>query len=96
MTYGVRFLPEALDQLKALYGYLAEVSSPRVAAHYVEGIEAYCEGLGDFPHRARRGRIFAPACVTASSSGPSRGTGHSAVPCTRPSGWEAGAAVPKG
>ena len=51
MTFCVRFLPEALDQLKALYGYLAEVSSPQVAAHYVEGIEAYCEGLGDFPHR---------------------------------------------
>ncbi len=51
MTYGVRFLPEAVDQLKALYGYLAEVSSPQVAAHYVEAIEAYCEGLGDFPHR---------------------------------------------
>ena len=67
MTYNVWFLPEAVDQLKALYGYLAEVSSTQVAAHYVESIEAYCEGLGDFPTGELPGRIFAPACGSPTS-----------------------------
>lgn len=51
MTYVVRFAPEAADQLQSLYRYVAEASSPQVAADYVEAIVAHCEGLAVFPHR---------------------------------------------
>ncbi len=51
MTYVVRFATEAADQLQSLYRYVAEASSPQVAADYVEAIVAHCEGLAVFPHR---------------------------------------------
>lgn len=51
MTDTVRFLPEAVEQLAALYHYLADASSPGVAADYVAGIREHCEGLAVFPHR---------------------------------------------
>ncbi|WP_459717954.1 type II toxin-antitoxin system RelE/ParE family toxin [Paraburkholderia sp. 2C] len=37
-TSEVRFAPEALEHLTDLERYLADVSSPRVAARYVDGI----------------------------------------------------------
>jgi len=43
--------PEAADQLQSLYRYVAEASSPQVAADYVEAIVAHCEGLAVFPYR---------------------------------------------
>ena len=51
MTFAVRFAPEAADQLQSLYRYVAEASSPQVAADYVDAIVAYCEGLAVFPYR---------------------------------------------
>ena len=51
MTYVVRFATEAADPLQSLYRYVAEASSPQVAADYVEAIVAHCEGLAVFPHR---------------------------------------------
>ena len=51
MTFAVRFAPEAADQLQSLYRYVAEASSPQVAADYVEAIVAHCEGLAVFPYR---------------------------------------------
>lgn len=51
MTFTVRFLPEAIEQLASLYRYVAEASSPQVAADYVDAIQAHCEGLAVFPHR---------------------------------------------
>jgi plasmid stabilization system protein ParE len=51
VTYTVRFLPEAVEQLAALYRYVADASSRQVAADYVEAIRAYCEGLAVFPYR---------------------------------------------
>jgi|ERR1700761_3721250 len=53
-TSEVRFAPEALEHLTDLERYLADVSSPRVAADYVDGIVAYCESLRTFPHRGHR------------------------------------------
>jgi toxin ParE1/3/4 len=53
-TSEVRFAPEALEHLAELERYLADVSSPRVAANYVDGIVAYCESLRTFPHRGHR------------------------------------------
>jgi len=53
-TSEVRFAPEALEHLAELERYLADVSSPRVAVDYVDGIVAYCESLRTFPHRGHR------------------------------------------
>jgi toxin ParE1/3/4 len=53
-TSAVRFAPEALEQLTDLERYIADVSSPRVAARYVDGIVEYCESLQTFPHRGQQ------------------------------------------
>ena len=96
MTYGVRFFPEAVDQLKALYGYLAEVSSPQVAAHYVEGMEAYCDGLGDFPHRGTAWEDLRPGlCHRVLIGAITRNRLLRSPMCATVSS-EAGAGVPKG
>lgn len=74
MTFAVRFLPEAIEQLASLYRYVAEASSPQVAADYVDAIQAHCEGLAVFPHRAHCGTTSAPGCgsPTSESASPSR------------------------
>lgn len=51
MSYRVVFSPEAMEQLAALYRYIAEAASPDIAARYTEGIVSYCESLRTFPHR---------------------------------------------
>ena len=51
MNHQVVFSPEALEQLAALYRYIAEAASPDVAAHYTEAIVNYCESLCRFPLR---------------------------------------------
>ncbi len=54
MPYAVVFSPEALEQLEALYRYIAEAASPEIAYRYTSAIVTYCEGLHTFPHRASR------------------------------------------
>jgi plasmid stabilization system protein ParE len=51
MSYRVVFSPEAAEQLADLYGYIATVASPDIAARYTEAIVGYCESLRAFPHR---------------------------------------------
>jgi toxin ParE1/3/4 len=51
MKYRVVFSPEALEQIAALYQYIAVEASPDIAARYTEAIVSYCEGLSIFPHR---------------------------------------------
>lgn len=51
MTYRVVFTPEAEDHLDEIYRYIAEASTPDIAAGYVDAIITYCEGLAEFPHR---------------------------------------------
>ncbi|EKF58181.1 plasmid stabilization system [Agrobacterium albertimagni AOL15] len=51
MSYGLRFAPEALDQLQALEDYIAQASSASRAAAYVNAIVDYCQQLKTFPHR---------------------------------------------
>lgn len=51
MTYIVDFAPEAVDQLAALYLYIAEQASPATAQRYTDAIVATCEGLTRFPLR---------------------------------------------
>ena len=50
-TFPVVFTPEALDQLEALYGYIAETASALVAQRYTDAIVTSCEGLQTFPLR---------------------------------------------
>lgn len=51
MVYTVDFAPEAVDQLAALYLYIAEQASPATAQRYTDAIVATCEGLARFPLR---------------------------------------------
>ncbi|PXX50086.1 type II toxin-antitoxin system RelE/ParE family toxin [Aquitalea magnusonii] len=51
MSHQVVFSPEAMEQLAALYRYIAEAASPPIAAQYTEAIVSYCENLHSFPLR---------------------------------------------
>lgn len=51
MKYRVVFSPEAMEQLAALYSYIAQAASPDIAAQYTEAIVSYCESLCTFPLR---------------------------------------------
>jgi len=50
-SYQVVFAPEALEQLEALYHYIANAASPLVAQRYTEALVGYCEGLKISPLR---------------------------------------------
>ena len=50
----VVFAPEARDDLKELYMFIAERSKPDRAMAYVNRIEAYCRGFADYPERGTR------------------------------------------
>ena len=50
-VYPDVFTPEALNQLEALYSYIAEAASPLVAQRYTDAIVSYCESLQTFPQR---------------------------------------------
>jgi plasmid stabilization system protein ParE len=54
MKCRVVFSPEAEEQLASLYRYIAEASSPQIAATYTEGIVSSCEALSTFPHRGTK------------------------------------------
>ena len=49
--YRVDYAPEASDQLEALFIYIAERSSLRIAQRYTDAVVATCEGLALFPLR---------------------------------------------
>jgi toxin ParE1/3/4 len=53
-VYPVVFAPEALEQLEALYAYIADAASPTAAQQYTEAIVTYCETLQTFPLRGTR------------------------------------------
>lgn len=48
MPYPVVFTPETLEQLAALYRYIAAAASPDIAERYTNAIVTYCEGLETF------------------------------------------------
>src|ERR1035437_3172939 len=54
MQYTVVFTPEALEQLAALYHYIADAASPEIAERYTSAIVTYCESLATFPIRGNR------------------------------------------
>lgn len=51
MAYKVVFAPEASDQLEALFLYIAEKASPKIAERYTDAVITTCEGLAQFPLR---------------------------------------------
>ena len=52
--HRVVYAPEAEEQLVALYFYIAEAVSPKIAARYTEAIVKQCESLKRFPTRGTR------------------------------------------
>ncbi len=54
MTYRVVFAPEAVEQLAALYRYIAQQASPNIASSYTDAVVGYCESLARFPQRGTR------------------------------------------
>jgi len=55
----VVFAPEALDDLRNLYLFIAARGGVDRAFGYIERIEAYCRGFADFPERGvRRDDLF--------------------------------------
>ena len=48
---GRRFFTRGTDRLDAIEHYIAEASSPDIAARYVDAIVAYGESLTTFPQR---------------------------------------------
>lgn len=53
------FAPEAQNDLKQLYLFVAERSDPERAMAYVDRIETYCRGFANFPERGvRRDGMF--------------------------------------
>jgi toxin ParE1/3/4 len=50
----VYFRPKAEADLVGLYDYIAETSGTRIAAGYIDRIEAACMALADFPERGTR------------------------------------------
>ena len=68
-VFPVVFTPEALEQLEALYGYIAQAASPLVAQRYTDAIVTYCETLQTFPLRgARRGPLVFSAITGGSQT----------------------------
>lgn len=55
----VVFAPEARNDLKELYSFIAERSNADRAMAYVARIESYCRGFADYPERGvRRDDLF--------------------------------------
>ncbi|WP_434627471.1 type II toxin-antitoxin system RelE/ParE family toxin [Pseudomonas sp. Z1-29] len=54
MVYTLKFAPEALEQLAALYRYIAAAASTEIAHRYTDAIVTYCEDLRTFPHRGNQ------------------------------------------
>ncbi|MDP2883223.1 MAG: type II toxin-antitoxin system RelE/ParE family toxin [Azonexus sp.] len=69
MSYRVVFSPEAVEQLAALYGYIAAAASPDIAARYTDAIVGYCESLNTFPCRgaALRAMTYGPVCASSTT-----------------------------
>jgi toxin ParE1/3/4 len=51
---SVRFRPSAVDDIVAIYAYIAEQTGHSRAEAYVSRIEDFCRSLGSFPERGRR------------------------------------------
>jgi toxin ParE1/3/4 len=50
----VEFAPEALEDLRRLYDWIADAASPAVALTYLTRIETFCRGMASSPERGHR------------------------------------------
>ncbi len=67
--HKVAFSPEARDDLKELYLFIAGCADSDRAMGYVERIETYCRGFADFPERGtRRDDLFPGLRITGFES----------------------------
>ena len=60
----VEFTPLAERQLDALYNYIADHSSERIADNYVGRIVTFCGKLADFPNRGTKRDEILPGLRT--------------------------------
>lgn len=51
MAYRIKLLPEAEDDLAAIYTYIRDNASPAIARGYVLRIQAFLRGFDTFPER---------------------------------------------
>jgi toxin ParE1/3/4 len=51
VSYRVVFAPEARDDLRNLYDFIADRAGGQRALTYIEGIERFCLSFRDFPER---------------------------------------------
>ena len=54
VSHKVVFSPEARDDLRQLYIYIAERAGDGRAMAYIERIETYCRGFSTFPERGTK------------------------------------------
>lgn len=60
MTYRVVFAPEARDDLRELYLFIAEHAGNTRAISYIDRIENYCHGFETFPKRGMQRNDLLP------------------------------------
>jgi toxin ParE1/3/4 len=54
VAFEIYFRPQAEADLIGLHEYITEKSGPRIAAGYIDRIEAACMALAEFPERGTR------------------------------------------
>ena len=65
--FRVLYSAQAVDQLEALYLYIAEDTGPDRAAGYVDAIADYCDGLETFPIGDSVATASGRVCVSSDS-----------------------------
>ena len=59
MSYRAVFAPEAHEDLRNLYDFIADRAGENQALSYIEAIERFCRGFREFPERGvRRDELF--------------------------------------
>lgn len=53
MAYRLDVAPEAREQLRSIYRYIAEQAGPKTALGFTRAILDHCRSLATFPHRGR-------------------------------------------
>jgi plasmid stabilization system protein ParE len=62
MTYSVAYTPEAQEQPRAIYRYIAKAASPVIAQRFTDAIVDHCDRFRELPARAiRRDDTAGPA-----------------------------------
>ena len=54
MAYRIKLLPEAEDDLAAIYTHIRDNGSPDIARGYIQRIRAFLRGFDTFPERGSR------------------------------------------